>query len=90
MEIYNDLAYSGRVGSGERLPQIVGLTASLGAGGNSAKTLDDAVSHVIKMCAQISARKISRVRRYVQDLQSFANVTNEGWIYYEIIFNWWR
>ncbi|KAL8203044.1 UNVERIFIED_CONTAM: hypothetical protein K2H54_036536 [Gekko kuhli] len=49
------------------LPQIVGLTASLGVG--SAKNLEDTIEHICTVCATLSAQVISTVKENIKDLE---------------------
>nr|XP_028567752.1 probable ATP-dependent RNA helicase DDX58 [Podarcis muralis] len=49
------------------LPQIVGLTASLGVG--SAKSLGETVEYICKICAMLNAEVISTVRENIKDLE---------------------
>eukprot|EP00057_Strongylocentrotus_purpuratus_P018438 XP_011672912.1 PREDICTED: probable ATP-dependent RNA helicase DHX58 isoform X1 [Strongylocentrotus purpuratus] len=49
------------------LPQVVGLTASLGV--KKAKRQTDAVKHVLKLCANLDAEKISKVVKYKDSLK---------------------
>ncbi|XP_015270024.1 PREDICTED: probable ATP-dependent RNA helicase DDX58 [Gekko japonicus] len=49
------------------LPQIVGLTASLGVG--SAKNLEDTIEHICTVCASLSAQVISTVKENIKDLE---------------------
>ncbi|XP_060093158.1 antiviral innate immune response receptor RIG-I [Heteronotia binoei] len=49
------------------LPQIVGLTASLGVG--SAKNLEETIEHICTVCASLSAQVISTVKENTKDLE---------------------
>ncbi|CAH1258815.1 DDX58 [Branchiostoma lanceolatum] len=55
--------------SGTRLPQIIGLTASLGVG--KAKSQKDAVEHILKACANLDAEWISQVMEHKYELQIY-------------------
>ncbi|KAI8514011.1 ATP-dependent RNA helicase ddx58 [Branchiostoma belcheri] len=55
--------------SGTRLPQIIGLTASLGAG--KAKSLEDTVEHILKACANLDAEWISQVVEHKDELLEY-------------------
>lgn len=59
-------------------PQVVGLTASPGAG--KAKNDEDAIEHLVKLCANLDASEICTVRREdnVAELQQKVNVPIEG------------
>ncbi|KAI1721366.1 DEAD/DEAH box helicase domain-containing protein [Ditylenchus destructor] len=57
------------------IPQIVGLTASLGIGGSSNHR--DALQYTLQMCANLDSSSISRVRKNVDDLKKFASETLE-------------
>ena len=52
-------------GSQIKMPQILGLTASLGAGSG-----DSAVEHYIRMCGNLNCKVISTVRKNVEDLEA--------------------
>jgi hypothetical protein len=47
-----------------RLPQVLGLTASLGVGGHNTTPIE----HYILMCANLNARRIDYVRDNTQEL----------------------
>ena len=47
------------------MPQIIGLTASLGAGSS-----DSAVEHYIRMCGNLNCKIICHVRHHVEDLEA--------------------
>nr|XP_056704225.1 antiviral innate immune response receptor RIG-I [Euleptes europaea] len=49
------------------LPQIVGLTASLGVG--SAKNLEETIEHICTVCASLNAQVISTVKENTKDLE---------------------
>ncbi|XP_054843073.1 antiviral innate immune response receptor RIG-I [Eublepharis macularius] len=49
------------------LPQIVGLTASLGVG--SAKSLEETIEHICTVCAALNAQVISTVKENTKDLE---------------------
>ncbi|KAI1716005.1 DEAD/DEAH box helicase domain-containing protein [Ditylenchus destructor] len=57
------------------IPQIVGLTASLGIGGASNR--EDALQYTLQMCANLDSSSISRVRKNMDDLKNFASETVE-------------
>ncbi|XP_053159976.1 antiviral innate immune response receptor RIG-I isoform X2 [Hemicordylus capensis] len=49
------------------LPQIIGLTASLGVG--SSKNLDETIEYICTLCASLNAEVISTVKENVKDLE---------------------
>uniref|UniRef100_A0A8C5TB04 RNA helicase n=1 Tax=Malurus cyaneus samueli TaxID=2593467 RepID=A0A8C5TB04_9PASS len=57
--------------SAHQLPQIVGLTASVGVG--NAKTTHETVEHICTLCSYLDVQAISTVRENKQDLQRFSN-----------------
>ncbi|XP_070540432.1 antiviral innate immune response receptor RIG-I-like [Ptychodera flava] len=56
-------------------PQIVGLTASLGVG--KSRTQQLAVEHILKICANLDADKISTVVKNKNELQRYVPVPDE-------------
>ncbi|KAH7701830.1 Protein DRH-1 [Aphelenchoides avenae] len=63
---------------GKLVPQIVGLTASLGVGGSSTKDLENALKHTVGLCANLDACAISRVRKNVQQMKDFTADSGDG------------
>ena len=59
MEVYLREKHDKQKHTGE-LPQVIGLTASPGAGG--ANSVDDAVQHVLSLCANLDAEEFVVVR----------------------------
>ncbi|NXG13248.1 DDX58 helicase, partial [Grallaria varia] len=57
--------------SADQLPQIVGLTASVGVG--NAKTTTETIEHICTLCSCLDIQAISTVRENKQDLQKFRN-----------------
>lgn len=53
--------------STDPLPQVVGLTASVGVG--DAKTVEEAMQHICKLCASLDASVIATVRDNVAELE---------------------
>ncbi|EYB85238.1 hypothetical protein Y032_0302g1865 [Ancylostoma ceylanicum] len=72
MRSYHRLNFSKRFKPGSKLPQIIGLTASLGVGGASNEV--DAANHVVGLCACLDCTVISTVRRNVHQLQEFSPI----------------
>ncbi|NWU98269.1 DDX58 helicase, partial [Upupa epops] len=66
--------------SANQLPQIVGLTASIGVG--NAKNMKDTVEHIWTLCASLDIQTISSVRKNKEDLQRFVNKpeTDVRWV----------
>jgi hypothetical protein len=60
LQIYHDT----KTISAAKMPQIIGLTASIGVG----KTKNNAVLHAAKMCANLDASHIVRVREHLEEL----------------------
>ncbi|KFQ63487.1 putative ATP-dependent RNA helicase DDX58, partial [Pelecanus crispus] len=57
--------------SANQLPQIVGLTASVGVG--NAKTVKETIEHICTLCSYLDIQAISTVRENKEDLQRFRN-----------------
>ncbi|KAM6230589.1 antiviral innate immune response receptor RIG-I isoform 2-T2 [Porphyrio hochstetteri] len=57
--------------SANPLPQIVGLTASVGVG--SAKTVTETIEHICTLCSYLDIQAISTVRENIHDLQRSVN-----------------
>ncbi|NWY69232.1 DDX58 helicase, partial [Erithacus rubecula] len=57
--------------SANQLPQIVGLTASVGVG--NAKSTNETVEHICTLCSYLDIQAISTVRENKQDLLRFGN-----------------
>uniref|UniRef100_A0A915ESB8 RNA helicase n=1 Tax=Ditylenchus dipsaci TaxID=166011 RepID=A0A915ESB8_9BILA len=74
MEIYHELKES--AAHKYPLPQIVGLTASLGMGGSSTKKVEDAVQYTLLMCANLGVTHISRVRHHLDELKQYNSDTD--------------
>ncbi|KAM7076069.1 antiviral innate immune response receptor RIG-I isoform 3-T3 [Ciconia maguari] len=54
-----------------QLPQIVGLTASVGVG--NAKSTRETIEHICTLCSYLDIQAISTVRENKEDLQRFGN-----------------
>ncbi|NXI91425.1 DDX58 helicase, partial [Psophia crepitans] len=57
--------------SATQLPQIVGLTASVGVG--NAKNIEETIEHICTLCSYLDIQTISTVRENKEDLQRFGN-----------------
>ncbi|NWR55661.1 DDX58 helicase, partial [Bucorvus abyssinicus] len=57
--------------SANQLPQIVGLTASVGVG--SAKSIKETIEHICTLCSYLDIQAISTVRVNKEELQRFGN-----------------
>ncbi|NWH85360.1 DDX58 helicase, partial [Aegithalos caudatus] len=57
--------------SSNQLPQIVGLTASVGVG--NAKNTNETIEHICTLCSYLDIQAISTVRDNKQELQRFGN-----------------
>ncbi|OXB63697.1 hypothetical protein ASZ78_009012 [Callipepla squamata] len=69
--VYNKimLSYLKKKLSGQRgLPQILGLTASPGTGGET--SLEGAVEHILRICANLDTEVIASAQEHAQHLQS--------------------
>jgi len=58
------------------LMQVIGLTASVGVG--KAKSMQQAVDHVLSLCANLDCRDISTVSDSVAELNRHVNKPHEG------------
>uniref|UniRef100_A0A8C5UZ85 RNA helicase n=2 Tax=Microcebus murinus TaxID=30608 RepID=A0A8C5UZ85_MICMU len=54
-------------GSVDPLPQVIGLTASVGVG--DAKNIDEAMEHICKLCAALDASVISTIKENLEELE---------------------
>ncbi|XP_056404815.1 ATP-dependent RNA helicase DHX58 [Hyla sarda] len=66
MEIYLEKKIDGQ----QRLPQILGLTASPGSGG--ASTFENAVAHILKICSNLDTWKIMSPKTSIKELEAKA------------------
>ena len=58
------------------LTQVIGLTASVGVG--KAKSMQQAVDHVLTLCANLDCRDISTVSENIEEINMHVNKPNEG------------
>uniref|UniRef100_A0A1I8EIM6 RNA helicase n=1 Tax=Wuchereria bancrofti TaxID=6293 RepID=A0A1I8EIM6_WUCBA len=72
MNNYHDMKHAGKILDGKRLPQIVGLTASLGIG--SAQNASEAVEHFVKICANLDITVLSYVHENIDELRAFSSI----------------
>ncbi|VDK76799.1 unnamed protein product [Litomosoides sigmodontis] len=72
MNDYHDMKHAGKILDGKRLPQIVGLTASLGIG--NAHNASEAVEHFIKVCANLDITVLSYVQENIDELRAFSSI----------------
>ncbi|CAJ0601549.1 unnamed protein product [Cylicocyclus nassatus] len=72
MRFYHRLKFSKRMKPGYSLPQVIGLTASLGVGGASNEA--DAVNHVVRLCASLDCVAISTVRINNEELRKYSPI----------------
>ncbi|XP_067839659.1 antiviral innate immune response receptor RIG-I-like isoform X3 [Heptranchias perlo] len=59
----------------DTLPQIIGLTASVGVG--DAKTVRDTVNYIIQICANLDAETISTVKKNEEELAKYVFVSQK-------------
>ncbi|PKU47530.1 hypothetical protein llap_2172 [Limosa lapponica baueri] len=59
--------------SAKQLPQIIGLTASVGVG--NAKNVKETIEHICTLCSYLDIQAISTVRENKEDLERFSNKT---------------
>jgi len=57
--------------------QVVGLTASVGVG--KAKSTDQAIDHILKLCANLHCHEICTVTKNIADLAKNVNKPKEGY-----------
>jgi len=63
--------------------QVIGLTASVGVG--KAKSMQQAVDHVLTLCANLDCQDISTVRDNIDELNRHANKPTEGTIVVDLL-----
>ncbi|NWT04379.1 DHX58 helicase, partial [Mionectes macconnelli] len=69
--VYNKIMLrylQGKLSGQQDLPQVLGLTASPGTGG--ATSFEGAVEHILQICANLDAEKITSAQEELQQLQS--------------------
>jgi ATP-dependent RNA helicase DDX58 len=59
------------------LSKVVGLTASVGVG--KAKSIDQAVDHILHLCANLHCDEICTVRKNLAELGRNVNKPDEGY-----------
>ncbi|KHN74146.1 putative ATP-dependent RNA helicase DDX58 [Toxocara canis] len=69
---YHSMKRTGALPHSERLPQVIGLTASLGVHG--AQNEGEARCHIIRMCANLDVQKLSRVRFNTSELLRYSTI----------------
>ncbi|CAC5388882.1 IFIH1 [Mytilus coruscus] len=67
------------------LPQIVGLTASIGVG--AATTEDGAISHMIKIFSNLDVHEISTVEENKQEMKKFVAIPTEEHVKMEVCYD---
>ncbi|KAL7071840.1 hypothetical protein ACQ4LE_008866 [Meloidogyne hapla] len=75
MKNYHEMKLTGAYK--DKLPQIIGMTASLGIGGSVSKNLDEAVRYTLEICANMNAQWISCIRKHHDSLRSFMPIVSE-------------
>ncbi|CAI5449185.1 unnamed protein product [Caenorhabditis angaria] len=76
MKIYHEMKNTGVMPSGHCLPQIIGLTASLGVG--QAKNELEAVDHIADLAANMDVHELSVVREHIGELQQFSPIVPDN------------
>lgn len=61
--------------TGKEMPQVVGLTASIGVG--RSRTDVEAVEYILRVCACLDVRLISTVERNIEELRKHTNMPDE-------------
>ncbi|XP_062588780.1 antiviral innate immune response receptor RIG-I-like [Saccostrea cucullata] len=76
-EPYNNVMkhYLARKRKEENIPQIVGLTATIGVGDSS--TEDGALQHMLRICANLDTLEISTVQRNLEEFRKHVAVPKE-------------
>ena len=60
------------------LPQVIGMTASLGTGRHKNPTLDKVVSHHKKLCARLDAQSIKTVKNNLDELRQHVSLPSHN------------
>jgi len=66
--------------------QVIGLTASVGVG--KAKSMEQAVDHVLTLCANLDCQDISTVSDNIGELNRHVNKPNEGAIVVDLLLKY--
>ncbi|XP_053406425.1 uncharacterized protein LOC123546678 [Mercenaria mercenaria] len=62
--------------TGNEMPQVVGLTASIGV--DKSRTDQEAVEYILRVCACLDVRLLSTVERNLTELKKHINMPDEG------------